>query len=46
VSAMRKGIWEPAVDTALHQLPVEQGSSGGGGAGEVSFFLFSVLRTC
>src|SRR5580700_2300124 len=39
VSAVRKDIWAPPVDTALHQLRLEQGSSGVDGAGEVNFFL-------
>jgi stalled ribosome alternative rescue factor ArfA len=32
VSALRENIWKPVVDQALHQLRVEQGRRGGGGA--------------
>ena len=35
VSALRENIWKPVVDPALHQLRVEQGRRGGGGAKKI-----------
>jgi hypothetical protein len=45
VSAVRKNIWQPVVDAALHQLRFEQGRSGGGGAEVVPGHGFARMDT-